>query len=240
MNDITHTSMIQGACKCAVRPLQPYTFKSEHPSNTIESTPSIGKAINFFRPIKIWEMFLWRRVKIPTMGISPPAQVISSSSFNPPVIHFSIQVQNTRIIFFAKGDHAMSYQEDVVNCFQAALKTFRTSHEWYCAVKADDANPRSLACVLGLTNKKFIVALNCSITATRIKTGGWNHSISNVVVIALRLDLTNDCNFILFLFDFENGNFKNQASWIYFYTFIITCNFNRVIKKLFLLIVLPC
>ena len=122
MNDITHTSMIQGACKFAVRPLQPYTFKSEHPSNTIESNLSIGKAINFLRPIKIWEMFLWRRAKIPTMGISPPAQVISSSSFNPPVIHFSIQVQNTRINVFAKGDHAMSYQEDVVNFFQEALK----------------------------------------------------------------------------------------------------------------------
>ena len=66
----------------------------------------------------------------------------------------------------------MSYQEDVANCFQAALKIFKRSQEWYYSVKADDANPHKLACVLGLTNKQLIVDLNCSRIATRLKTGG--------------------------------------------------------------------
>ena len=55
----------------------------------------------------------------------------------------------------------MPYQEDVVNCFQAALKTFKMLQEWYSDVKSNAANPHSLACVLGLTNKQLICFIRC-------------------------------------------------------------------------------
>ena len=79
----------------------------------------------------------------------------------------------------------MSYQKDVVNCFQSAPKTFKTSQEWYYAVKTDNNNPHSLSCVLGLTNEQHIVALTFSITSTRLQTGGWKHTTSDVAVIGL-------------------------------------------------------
>ena len=45
----------------------------------------------------------------------------------------------------------MDLQKEVTHNFQAALKTFETSQEWYYAVKADHDNPHSLVSALCLT-----------------------------------------------------------------------------------------
>ena len=62
----------------------------------------------------------------------------------------------------------MSYQEDVVNFLQSALKQFKTSQEWYYAVKSDDNNPNSLYCVIGFTNEQLMLALNFSRFSNRL------------------------------------------------------------------------
>jgi len=86
----------------------------------------------------------------------------------------------------------MNHKKEVTRNFQAALKTFETSQEWYYAVKADHDNPHSLASALCLTNEQLIEALICCGVAARLNGGQWKYTTKDTSVLGMHLGITPD------------------------------------------------
>ena len=87
----------------------------------------------------------------------------------------------------------MNHKKEVTRNFQAALKTFETSQEWYYAVKADHDNPHSLASALCLTNEQLLEALICCGVAARLNEGRWKYTTKDTSVLGVHLGISDDC-----------------------------------------------